>query len=70
MVSCSPGELAPAVKNAKPMTSKASATPTSFRRGNHSMDPAMKAGIGATACSVLIATLVLLAMHAVPVSIG
>jgi DNA-directed RNA polymerase specialized sigma24 family protein len=40
------------------------------RRGNHSMDPAMKAGIGATACSVLIVALVLLAMHVLPVSIG
>jgi predicted transglutaminase-like cysteine proteinase len=30
----------------------------------------MKAGIGATACSVLIVALVLLAMHALPVSVG
>jgi hypothetical protein len=50
------------------MPSKANAT--TARRGNHSMDRAMKAGIGATACSVLIVALVLLAMHVLPVSIG
>jgi hypothetical protein len=32
--------------------------------------PAMKAGIGATACSVLIVALTFLAMHILPVSIG
>jgi hypothetical protein len=53
------------------MTAKANATSaTASRRGNHSMDRAMKAGIGATACSVLIVALVLLAMHAMPGSIG
>jgi hypothetical protein len=53
------------------MTSKADATTVTLsRRANHSMDRAMKAGIGATACSVLIVALVLLAMHAMPVSIG
>jgi hypothetical protein len=53
------------------MPSKANArTATSSRRGNYNMDRAMKAGIGATACSVLIVALVLLAMHALPVSIG
>jgi len=53
------------------MPSKANArTATSSRGGNHNMDRAMKAGIGATACSVLIVALVLLAMHALPVSIG
>jgi hypothetical protein len=36
----------------------------------HRMDPAMKAGIGATAYSVLIVALVLLAMQMLPVSIG
>ena len=41
-----------------------------YRRRNSSMDPAMKAGIGATICSVLILTLVFLAMHTLPVSIG
>jgi hypothetical protein len=59
---------AKAGQGAKPMPSKADAT--NARRGNHSMDPAMKAGIGATACSVLIVALVLLAMHVVPVSNG
>jgi hypothetical protein len=43
-------------------------TATSPRRGNQSMDRAMKAGIGATACSVV--ALVLLAMHVLPVSVG
>lgn len=41
-----------------------------FLRRNHSMDQAMKAGIGATACSVLILAIVLLAMHTVPLNIG
>jgi hypothetical protein len=36
-------------------------TAPSFRRRKHSMDPAMKAGIGATLCSVLLVALVLLA---------
>jgi hypothetical protein len=53
------------------MPSKANATSTtSFRRHNDAMDPAMKAGIGAAACSVLIVALVFLAMHMLPVSIG
>ena len=39
-------------------------------RRNQSMDQAMKAGIGATACSVLILVIVLLAMHTVPLAIG
>jgi hypothetical protein len=34
------------------------------------MDRAMKAGIAATACSLLIAALVLVAMHTLPVSVG
>jgi len=34
------------------------------------MDPAMKAGIGATICSILILGLVLLAIQTLPVSIG
>jgi hypothetical protein len=42
----------------------------SFRRRNARMDPAMKAGIRATACSVLIVALVFLAMHTLQVSIG
>ena len=45
-------------------------TAAPFRRHNHSMDPAMKAGIGAIACSVLFLAFVLLAIHTLPVSIG
>ncbi len=45
-------------------------TAASFHRRSHAMDEAMKAGIGATACSVLILAIVLLAMHTLPVSIG
>jgi hypothetical protein len=59
------------LQKTKPMPSKANATSTtSFRRHNDAMDPAMKAGIGAAACSVLIVALVFLAMHMLPVSIG
>ena len=42
-------------------------TAASFPRRNQSMD---QAGIGATACSVLILVIVLLAMHTVPLTIG
>jgi len=53
------------------MSSKVNATTAaSFRGRNHSMDQAMKAGIGATACSVLILAIVLLAMHTLSVGIG
>jgi hypothetical protein len=45
-------------------------TAAPFHRRNHSMDPAMKAGIGAIACSVLFLAFVLLAIHTLPVSIG
>ena len=45
-------------------------TVTSFRRRSQDMDEAMRAGIAATACSVLILAIVWLAMHALPVSIG
>jgi hypothetical protein len=45
-------------------------TATPFRRRNHSMDPAMKAGIGAIACSVLFLAFALLAIHTLPISIG
>jgi len=51
------------------MPSNATAA-ASFPRRNQSMDQAMKAGIGATACSVLILVIVLLAMHTVPLTIG
>ena len=58
-------------QKAKLMPSKAKPTPAApFRRRSQRFDPAMKAGIGATACSVLILALVLLAMHTLPVSIG
>ena len=40
------------------------------RRRGHGMDEAMKAGLGATACSVLILALMLLAIHALPGSVG
>jgi hypothetical protein len=43
---------------------------TLIKYRNHSMDPAMKAGIGAIACSVLFLGFVLLAIHTLPVSIG
>jgi hypothetical protein len=53
------------------MPPKANATNVSlFRRRNSSIDTAMKAGIGAAICSVLILALVFLAMHTLPVSIG
>ena len=52
------------------MPSKAKRTTASSRRRNRSMDPAMKAGIGAIACSVLFLAFVLLAMHTLPTSIG
>jgi len=45
-------------------------TTASFHRRNHGMDEATKAGIGATICSVLILAIVLLAMHALPTSVG
>ena len=53
------------------MPLKANATSAaSFRRRNDGMDQAMKAGIGATACGVLILAIVLPTMHALPVNIG
>ena len=70
MVPCSSGERSSTDK-AKPMPPKANATTAaSSRRRNHSMDPAMKAGIVATVCSVFIVALVFLAMHTLPVSVG
>jgi len=41
-----------------------------FHSRSHGMDEAMKAGVGATACSVFILAIAFLAMHALPVSIG
>ena len=52
-----------------PETSPAT-TAVSFRRRSRSMDEAMKAGVGATVCSVLILAIVLLATHALPTSVG
>jgi len=34
------------------------------------VDEALKAGIGATLCSLLILAIVLLALHALPISVG
>ena len=45
-------------------------TAMSFHLRGRGMDEAMKAGVGATACSVLILAIVLLAMHALPTSVG
>jgi len=42
----------------------------SFLDRNVRLDPAMKAGIAATVCSVLIVALALLAMHTLPVGFG
>ena len=42
----------------------------SLYRGKHGMDEALKAGIGAAACSVLILAFVLLLMHTLPVGAG
>ncbi len=49
--------------------SHATATAASFHRRSHGIDEAMKAGLGTTVWSVLILAIVLLAMHALPVSI-
>jgi hypothetical protein len=51
-------------------TKNQATTAASFRRRSHGMDAAMKAGIGAATCSVLILAIVLLAMHVLPVGIG
>jgi len=45
-------------------------TVVSFHRRSRGMDEAMKAGVGATVCSVLILAIVLLATHALPTSVG
>ena len=45
-------------------------TAASFHLRGRGVDEAMKAGVGATACSVLILAIVLLAMHALPTSVG
>jgi hypothetical protein len=45
-------------------------TAAPFSRRSHGMDEAVKAGIGATACSVLLLTIVFVAMHLLPLSGG
>jgi hypothetical protein len=45
-------------------------TAAPFYRRSYGMDEAMKAGIGASVCSVLILTIVFVAMHLLPLSIG
>jgi len=49
------------------MLEKSHATTARRSRG---IDEAIKAGIGATVCSVFILAIVLLAMHALPTSVG
>jgi hypothetical protein len=49
------------------MLEKSHATTARRSRG---MDEAIKAGIGATVCSVFILAIVLLAMHTLPTSVG
>ena len=49
------------------MPEKSHATTARRSRG---MDEAIKAGIGATVCSVFILAVVLLAMHTLPTSVG
>jgi hypothetical protein len=41
-----------------------------FYRTSRGMDEALKAGLVATACSVLILAIVFLAIHAAPIGIG
>jgi hypothetical protein len=55
---------------AKPMPPKDNASTAASLRPRKRMDPAMKAGLRATAWSVLIVTLTYMAMHMFPVSIG
>jgi hypothetical protein len=45
-------------------------TAAPFYRRSHGMGEAMKAGIGVTACSVLLLTIVFVAMHLLPFSGG
>ena len=52
----------------KPMSTNTKAT--SFSPPSYGMGEAMKAGMGATACSVLLLTIVLMAMHLLPLSSG
>jgi hypothetical protein len=40
------------------------------RRGGPRLDEAMKAGIGATICSIIILAIMVLVLHAMPIGIG
>jgi hypothetical protein len=52
------------------MPAKNNALTATSLRPHKRMDPAMKAGLSATGCSVLIVALTYLAMHVFPISIG
>jgi hypothetical protein len=52
------------------MPAKNKASTATSLRPRKEMDPAMKAGLRATGCSVLIVALTYLAMHMFPMSIG
>jgi hypothetical protein len=41
-----------------------------FRRSGPRLDEAMKAGIGATICSIIILAIMVLVLHAMPIGIG
>ena len=45
-------------------------TAVSFHLRGRGMDEAMKAGVGTTVCGALVLAIVLLAMHALPTSLG
>ena len=58
-------------KRMKAMSEKSHAmTAAAFLSRSRGMDEAIKAGLGAAACSVLILAVVFLAMHTLPVSFG
>jgi hypothetical protein len=52
------------------MPAKNKASTATSLRSRKGMDPAIKAGLRATGCSVLIVALTYLAMHMFPMSIG
>jgi hypothetical protein len=55
----------------KPMPTQSHPTiAAAFHRRSHGMDEALKAGIGGTACSVVLLTIVFVAMHLLPLSGG
>jgi hypothetical protein len=58
-------------RGGRPMPAKTQETTAAlFRRRSQGMDEAVKAGIAATANSVLILAIVLLVMYALPISVG